>query len=104
MCSWSSRLDLEMRRAAPAPRKAWRVGRLTALSIGSAIASGGTRSDMLRWRWGFPVLFPTSFANSPKRTCDHHRLQGYRTNTGVYGVGLGPFDLVSPSFTRIYRA
>jgi hypothetical protein len=24
---------------------------------------------------GPPVLFPTSFANSPKRTCDHHRSQ-----------------------------
>jgi hypothetical protein len=27
---------------------------------------------MHRWRWEFPVPFPTSFANSPKRTCDHN--------------------------------
>jgi hypothetical protein len=73
MFIWNSRLDLKMRRAAPAPRKAWRVGRPTALSIGSAIASDGVLSDRRRWRWGFPVPFPTSFANSPKRTCDHHR-------------------------------
>ena len=64
------RLDLKMRRAASAPRKAWRVGRPTALSIGSAIASDGMLWDMRRWRWGLPVPCPTSFANSPKRTCD----------------------------------
>jgi hypothetical protein len=39
----------------------------------SVIASDGMLSDMRRWRWGFPVPFPTSFANSPKRTCDLHR-------------------------------
>ena len=73
MFSWNSRLGSKMKRAAPAPRKAWRAGRPTAPSIGSAIASDGMLSDMHRWRWGFPVPFPTSFANSPKRTCDHHR-------------------------------
>src|SRR5271169_6612604 len=73
MFSWNSRLDLKMRRAAPAPRKAWRVGWPTALSIGSAIASDGMLSDMRRWRWEFLVPFPTSFANSPKRTYDDHR-------------------------------
>ena len=73
MFSWNSRLGSKMKRAAPAPRKAWRAGRPTAPSIGSAIASDGMLSYMHRWRWGFPVPCPTSFANSPRRTCDHHR-------------------------------
>jgi hypothetical protein len=67
MCSWNSRFDLKMKRAAPAPRKARRVGRPTALSIGSAIASDGMLSDMRRWRWGFPVPFPTSLVSLPKK-------------------------------------
>src|SRR5205823_594941 len=46
-------LELEDEARRPAPRKAWRVGRPTALSIGSAIASDGMLSDMLQWRWGF---------------------------------------------------
>src|SRR3984893_10024205 len=63
--------------------------RPTALSIGSAIALDGMLSDMRRWRWGFPVLFPMSFANWPKRNCDH---SGHRKNTLMrLGVGLGPF-------------
>jgi hypothetical protein len=46
---------------------------------------------MPRWRWGFPVPFPTSFANSPKRTCDHHRSRGKTRLWGPCGVALGPF-------------
>src|SRR5580658_8394850 len=96
MYSWNSRLDLKTRRPAPAPRRAWRVGWPTALSIGSAIALDGMLSDMRRWRWGFPVLFPMSFANSPKRTCDHHRSLGKTRLWGVFGVGIGP----SPEYPR----
>src|SRR4029077_15558772 len=90
MFSWNSPLDFKMRRAAPAPRKAWRVGWPTALSIGSAIASDGMLLDMRRWRWEFLVPFPTSFANSPKKTCDHHHRSGKDTPWGVSGFGLGP--------------
>ena len=70
--SWNFRLDFKMNRVAPAPKKAWRGGRPTVPSTGSAIASDGMRSDTARWRWASPVPFPTSFANSPKRTCDRH--------------------------------
>ena len=63
MCSWNSHSDLKMRRAVPAPRKAWRVGRPTALSIKSAIASVGTRSDTRRWRSSARGTDPASRQN-----------------------------------------
>src|SRR5258708_15454967 len=62
-----------MKHAAPAPKRAWHVGRPTMPSIGSAIASDGMLSDTDRWRWALRLPFPTSFANSPKRTCDRHQ-------------------------------
>jgi len=62
-----------MKHAAPAPKRAWPVGRPTMPSIGSAIASDGMLSDTDRWRWAPRLPFPTSFANSPKRTCDRHQ-------------------------------
>src|ERR1700674_2948072 len=73
MWSWNSRLDLQMKHAAPAPKKAWHVGRPTMPSTGSAIASDGMPSDTDRWRWASLLPFPTSFANSPKRTCDRQK-------------------------------
>jgi hypothetical protein len=51
MWSWNSRLDLQMKHAAPAPKKAWHVGRPTMPSIGSAIASDGMLLDTARWCW-----------------------------------------------------
>ena len=61
MFSWNSRLDLKMRRAAPAPRKAWRVGRPTALSIGSAIASDGMRIGYASVALGISRSVPDEF-------------------------------------------
>jgi hypothetical protein len=54
MCSWNSRLALKTRRGAPAPRKAWRVGLPTALSIRSAIASDGMLSECIGGSGDFP--------------------------------------------------
>src|SRR5712664_1844346 len=62
-----------MKHAAPAQKKAWHVGRPTMRSTGSAIASDGMPSDTDRWRWASLLPFPTSFANSPKRTCDRRQ-------------------------------
>src|SRR6266566_7727555 len=62
-----------MKHAAPARKRAWHVGRPTMPSIESAIASDGMLSDTDRWRWAPRLPFPTSFANSPKRTCDRRR-------------------------------
>ena len=73
MWSWNSRLGLQMKHAAPAPKEAWHAGRPTMRSIESAIASDGMLSDTDRWRWASRLPFPTSFANSPKRTCDRHQ-------------------------------
>jgi len=101
MFIWNSRLDLKMRRAAPAPRKAWRVGRPTALSIGSAIASDGMLSDMRRWRWRFPVPFPISFANSPKRTYDHH-LSG-ETRLWMFGVSMSAHSTLHQPISSCHR-
>src|SRR5580700_1273075 len=101
MCSWNSRLDLKMRPVAPAPRKAWRVGRPTALSIGSATASDGMLSDMRRWRWGFPVPFPISFANSPKRTYDHH-LSG-ETRLWMFGESMSAHSTLHQPISSCHR-
>jgi hypothetical protein len=44
---------------------------LAELMKAAGLTHGGFyKHDMRRWRWGFPAPFPTSFANSPKRTCD----------------------------------
>src|ERR1700730_2712827 len=101
MCSWNSRLDFKMRLVAPAPRKVWRVGRPTALSIGSAIASDGMLSDMRRWRWGFPVPFPISFANSPKRTYDH-QLSG-ETRLWMFGVSMSAHSTLHQPISSCHR-
>jgi hypothetical protein len=39
---------------------------------------------MRRWRWGFPVPFPTSFASLPKRTYDHRPVTGEKQAYGVF--------------------
>jgi hypothetical protein len=65
-------LDDEARRPG-SKKKAWHVGRPTMPSTGSAIASGGMPSDTDRWHWASLLPFQTSFANSPKRTCDCHQ-------------------------------
>src|SRR5258708_2637168 len=72
MWRWNSRLDLQMKHAVPAPKKAWHVGRPTMRSTGSAIASDGMPSDTDRWRWASLIPFPTSFADSRKRSCDRY--------------------------------
>src|SRR5215471_16872105 len=67
-CSSNFHLDLKMKNAGQAPSEAWRVGRQTALLTGSAIVSGGTRSDTDQSCWDYPGPYPMSFASSPKRT------------------------------------
>jgi len=45
---------------------------------------------MRRWRWGFPVLFQTSFANLPKRTRDHRRSLGKNAHGWLWSRCVGP--------------
>jgi DNA polymerase IV len=75
-------LGLEVRGAGPVPKEAGRVGSPTVLLTRSVIVSDGRRLDTARSRWGFPVRSPTSFANSPKRSSNHHRRASKRNRLG----------------------
>jgi hypothetical protein len=43
--------------------------------------------DTARWRWASLVPFPTSFANSPKRTCDRHVVPFIQRSRGILFQG-----------------
>jgi hypothetical protein len=64
MCSWSSRLALKMKRAAPGGhRHQERHGAWVADCAVDRIRDrfGWDAVGIRRWRWGSPVPFPTSF-------------------------------------------
>src|SRR5262252_4463105 len=59
-----------MKSAALVARRAWRAGQRTAPLTQSEIDSGGRRSDTVPSRWEFAAPFLTTFASSPKRSCE----------------------------------
>jgi hypothetical protein len=71
------------------------VGRLTVPSTRSAIASDGMRSDMARRCWVFLVPCPTSFANSPKKTCNRCRSRVMQTAHKSISAGSSSSEPIS---------
>ena len=73
MWSWNSRLGLQMKHAAPAPKGAWHVGAADhAVDRIPRSLRMAMLSDTDRWRWAPRLPSATSFENSPKRSCDSH--------------------------------
>ena len=58
-------------------------------------------SDMRRWRWRFRVPFPISFANSPKRTYNHH-LSG-ETRLWMFGVSMSAHSTLHQPISSCHR-
>src|SRR5256885_11587479 len=86
---------------APVPKWAPRVGWPTGRSTRSANVLAGVRSDTGPLRWELSVPFPTNFASSPKRTCDHHsERRSARLCHRGYGQMRFPSDERRPATVR----